>query len=127
MTKIIQLQSPFERLKEYNDASPEKTLHKAIILQLIKDATSSSKSKQDQVNKNISREWIFINNPDFVIICQEAGYEPYYIRKLACKFIKLFNGDQEFEDMIEFFKSNKDFGLRNRLERNNKSTKNHDS
>jgi len=66
MVKIIQLQAPFERLKIYNDISPEVTLRKAIILQAIKDATSSSKSQRDIENKLIAREWIYCNDPTSV-------------------------------------------------------------
>jgi hypothetical protein len=65
MVKIVQLQAPFERLKMYNDI-PEVALQKAIILQAIKDATSSSKSQRDIENKLIAREWIYCNDPTSV-------------------------------------------------------------
>jgi hypothetical protein len=107
MVKIIQLQAPFERLKIYNDISPEVTLRKAIILQAIKDATSSSKSKADKENKIIAREWIYGDDPYFVTICEEAGYEPNYVRSIATEFIKLLNGQEEFLEFMRGFKQRK--------------------
>ena len=104
MVKIIQLQAPFERLKIYNHI-PEIALRKSIILQAIKDATSSSKSKTDIENKTIAREWIYSNDPDFLEICGEAGYEPNYVRSIASEFIKLFNGEEEFRLLMENFKA----------------------
>jgi hypothetical protein len=107
MVKIVQLQAPFERLKIYNDISPEVALRKAIILQAIKDATSSSKSKIDKENKIIAREWLYGNDPYFVTICEEAGYEPSYVRSIASEFIKLLNGEEDFKNFIKEFKESK--------------------
>ena len=106
MKKIVQLQAPFERLKSYNDISPEVALRKAIILQAVKDATSSSKSKEDNNSKIIAREWIFGDNPDFDTICNEAFLDPGYIKNISSKFIKLFNGEEEYKKIKkEFFSS----------------------
>ena len=99
MVKIVQLQAPFERLKIYNDI-PEVALQKAIILQAIKDATSSSKSQRDIENKVIAREWIYCDDPDFVTVCEKAGYEPSYIRSIAGQFIQLLNGEYEFQKFM---------------------------
>ena len=45
MHNVTKLQAPFERLKKY-DISPDIALRKAIIMQAIFDATSTSKDRK---------------------------------------------------------------------------------
>lgn len=92
MAKMLKLQAPFERLKMFNEDSADIALRKAIVLQAVKDTISTSKVKEEIRAKFEARAWIFGNDPNFIKICHEVGYEPSYIKSITKKFIKLSEG-----------------------------------
>jgi hypothetical protein len=79
MYNVLKFQSPFERIKQYS--SPEVSLYKAIITQIIIDYTDLTPGGSD-----IQREaydWIFGNSEDFKVVCYAADMEPCFVQKLA--------------------------------------------
>lgn len=88
MSSVIKPQSPFERLKVEND-SPEIALARAIILQAIIDASSTSHSKQAKKVKNEAHKWLFENSNHFLEICTDAEFEPEYVRNIAREMLNI--------------------------------------
>lgn len=88
MYNVLKFQSPFERLKLYND-KPEVSLCKAIITQAIIDTTSISVDIESRKERLEAMWWIFGDSVEFFEICDGAQLEPYYVRKLTVDAIKL--------------------------------------
>ncbi|MDF2965509.1 MAG: hypothetical protein K0Q51_897 [Rickettsiaceae bacterium] len=94
MTTAIKFQAPFERIKQYNETTPDLGLRKAIILQAITDASTKSTSKILQRIADEAREWLFGNSKNFQIICYEAGLEPDYVAKIAKQILDLHDSKE---------------------------------
>lgn len=88
MYNVLKFQSPFERLKLYND-NPEVSLCKAIITQAIIDATSISVDIESRKERLEALWWIFGDSTEFLEICDGAQLEPHFVRKLTVEAIKL--------------------------------------
>lgn len=88
MYNVLKFQSPFERLKVYND-NPEVTLCKAIITQAIIDSTCVGTEVESRKDRYKALAWIFGESEDFIQICDGADLEPSYVRKLAINAITL--------------------------------------
>lgn len=88
MGNVIKFQSPFERLKLF-DNSPDVNLRKAIITQAIIDASNISDDKQAKKLEREAKSWISGCGEYFKNICAEACMEPQYVVKLAKQIIKL--------------------------------------
>ncbi len=81
MYNVIKLNSPFEKLKNY-DYSPEVKLSKAVILQAIIDATNRSDRVSLKKNEVEAMFWLF-EDGDFLEVCDNAMLCPHKIRKEA--------------------------------------------
>jgi hypothetical protein len=95
MSSVIKPQSPFERLKVEND-SPEIALARAIILQAIIDASSTSSSKQATKMKNEAFKWLFEDSEHFLEICTDAEFKPEYVRNIAKEMLNMHYKSQIF-------------------------------
>lgn len=89
MSSVIKFQAPFETLKIENNESAEIGLGKAIILQAILDASSTSNNRKAKKLKKESIKWIFSdNNKHFNNICSYCKLSPQYIRKITKDIIE---------------------------------------
>ena len=70
--RVIKLQCPFERIKKYNN-HPETSLYKAVIMQMIIDASNISNDPQSIKDEIEGKAWLFGGNADFQLICNMAG------------------------------------------------------
>ncbi len=86
-SKVIKLQCPFERIKKHN-ACPEVNLYRAVIMQMIIDATNVSKNPKMIKNADHAKEFLFGNGEDLEIICDNAGLTKSEVIKLAHNLIK---------------------------------------
>jgi hypothetical protein len=111
---VIKFQSPFERLKSYQD-SPDVALRRAVIMQAIIDATDDGLSSVSKNTSSNARKWLFSQNQDFENICLEAGLEPSYVVKIA-------------ETLIDINRAKKNLGshinLLHKVKKNTKSERN---
>lgn len=82
MTNLNKLQAPFERLKHY-DIYPDIALRKAIIMQAIFDACSTSKDRKAKRNRQEAITWLLGNSKYFKQICFEAELCHNMVRKIA--------------------------------------------
>jgi hypothetical protein len=82
MSKALNFQAPFERLKFLN-ISPEASLRKAIIIQAVIDSCSEAKDSRGIKNKKEAINWIFSGDSHFIKTCEEAGVEPDCVVKLT--------------------------------------------
>jgi hypothetical protein len=100
----IKFQTPFERMKLYNNC-PYILLRKAIIVQALIDATNNAKSKASQKLKKEAKAWIFNNGEYFNQTCQEAGMEPSFVIRITKKLIELNTGISEKEILQKLYSS----------------------
>ena len=59
----------------------EQALWRAVILQALEDAVSHSKRARDRHLKTEARYWLEGTHPDFVTVCDLAGFHPPQIRR----------------------------------------------
>ena len=85
-SKVIKLQSPFERIKKYSTC-PEVNLYRAVIMQLVIDATNISKESSNVKNEQHAKELLFEESEDFAILCDNADLNKKEVRELAKKLI----------------------------------------
>jgi hypothetical protein len=87
-TKVIKIQCPFERIKKYN-ATPESALYKAVIMQMIIDASNISQDPKACRNEKRAKAWLFTNNEDFSVVCTMAGIEKQVVTTFAKALIAM--------------------------------------
>lgn len=63
----------------------ERAVWKAVILQMLEDATSEAKKPQDSRNREHARAWLDGTSQDFHTVCDLAGFDPAYIRSKVKK------------------------------------------
>lgn len=85
---VIKLQCPFERIKKYEPIG-EKSLYRAVILQMIIDASNLSEERRAKRLENEAKNWLFGENAEFIEICKRAELMPRHVRKLAQNLIEL--------------------------------------
>jgi hypothetical protein len=88
ITKVIKIQCPFERIKKYN-ATPESALYKAVIMQMIIDASNVSKDPKASLNEKRAKAWLFANNEDFQTVCIMAEIDPQVVVRFAKELIAM--------------------------------------
>lgn len=98
MYSVIKFQSPFERIKLYS-SSPEVSLHKAIIIQAIIDASNISNDMEQRKLEVEAKTWLFGNSDDFKEVCDIANISSLEVRRVAKEAIsmqkaKLRNGNR---------------------------------
>lgn len=92
--KVIKIQCPFERIKKHN-THPEAALYKAAIMQLIIDASNTSKDPRACRNEKRAKEWLFSGSDDFYFTCAMAGMNPKIVIKLARELIGIHRQNTE--------------------------------
>jgi hypothetical protein len=88
MGNVIKFQSPFERIKLYNE-SPEVMLCKAILMQAIIDTTNTSNDKEAKKLEIEAKAWIFGSSSHFYEICCAVNMEPSFVVKITKQLINL--------------------------------------
>ena len=87
-TKVIKIQCPFERIKKYNN-TPEAALYKAVIMQMIIDASNVSQDPKACRNEKRAKAWLFAQNDDFRNVCVMAGLAPQIVITFAKTLIAI--------------------------------------
>lgn len=82
----IKLQSPFEKIKQ-NTKEPVERLYRAVIMQMIIDASNQSDKRELVKNEKEAKDWIFEENEFFDWACSSAGIEKSLVRKIAKQII----------------------------------------
>ena len=57
----------------------------AVIGQQISDAKNISHKPEKQLLKSQALDWLFLNECDFAMVCDLAGWEPEYVRSLCVR------------------------------------------
>jgi len=58
---------------------------RAVIVQQIMDAKTTSHNPEKQSRKHHALDWLFHNEDDFTMVCDLAGWEPDYVRSLCVR------------------------------------------
>lgn len=69
----------------YGNVRGERALWRAVILQMLEDATNHSRKPQDKFARMQARNWLEGNHRDFTMVCDLAGYDVTYARKQVKK------------------------------------------
>lgn len=85
---VLKLQCPFERIKKY-DRNPISSLYKAVIMQMIIDASNISTNKKEAKLANRAKAWLFEDNEDFFVACSVACITPETARRTARELIEI--------------------------------------
>lgn len=85
-SNVIKLQCPFERIKKYS-SKPEVNLCRAVIMQMIIDATNIAKDPTMLKHQKHAIDFLFGNGEDFAIMCDDAELSIDEVRKLAIDLI----------------------------------------
>ncbi len=72
----------------YDYAAGEQAVWRSVIMQALIDAASNSKKKENMQWKEEALIWLRGTSADFYTVCQNAGYEPEYVREIAADAIK---------------------------------------
>jgi hypothetical protein len=81
--------SPPTPMQSSDNASPksfadhEPGLWRAVITQALMDAASLSQKPDARKHRQEAIEWLMHNNHDFITVCDNAGFEPAYVRSMA--------------------------------------------
>jgi len=86
--KVIKIQCPFERIKKYN-SNPEVGLYKAVIMQMIIDASNTSLDPKACRNEKKAKSWLFAGGDDFYMICRMANIESNVVIRFAKTLIAI--------------------------------------
>jgi hypothetical protein len=63
-----------------NTIRGEQALWRAVILQMLEDATNNSKKPQDKFDRDQARNWLEGKSRDFAMVCDLAGLDVLYVR-----------------------------------------------
>ena len=91
--KVIKIQCPFERIKKYN-VTPEAGLYKAVIMQMIIDASNSSNDPKASRNEKRAMAWLFAGGEDFQAVCAMAGIDANVVQIFARTLISMHHEKQ---------------------------------
>jgi hypothetical protein len=103
--------------KKYN---PQTGLWRAVITQAVMDTFINSKRTSEILAKKNATEWLNINNPNFIMVCDFAHLNPYWVLKkvrYALENPRLWRREC---DLKNFFK-NKESNLATSLKRYKKN------
>jgi hypothetical protein len=79
-----------EETDSYNAVVNERAMWRAVIVQALMDASSTSKKSEPEVWRREALVWLRGNSADFYTVCYHAGLEPDYVREMAA--VALENG-----------------------------------
>lgn len=86
-TGVIRLQSPFEKIKLSSDM-PEVNLYRAIIMQMIIDASNTSQNPKLREHEEHAKEWLFGEGEALEITCENAMLSKHEVQKAAREAIE---------------------------------------
>lgn len=72
----------------YNPVQHEQAMWRAVIVQSLMDAASTSKKPELLVWKREAEVWLRGNTSDFYTVCYYAGLEPDFVREMAATALK---------------------------------------
>jgi hypothetical protein len=64
-------------------ADHEPGLWRAVITQALMDAASQSRKSEAKRSRRDALEWLLSNSRDFEAVCDNAGFDPGYVRRRA--------------------------------------------
>ncbi len=64
-------------------ADHEPGLWRAVITQALMDASNDSRKSEARRSRDDALKWLLNNDRDFEVVCDNAGFEPGYVRKRA--------------------------------------------
>lgn len=64
-------------------ADHEPGLWRAVITQVLMDAASRSRKPEAGRTREAALRWLLSDTPDFEAVCDNAGFEPGYVRRRA--------------------------------------------
>lgn len=67
----------------YNKARNETALWVSVIAQAMMDALKRPQTPETKYYKREAIDWLSKNSPDFIMVCENAGMNPDYVRKMA--------------------------------------------
>ncbi len=88
MSNVLKFQSPYEKAIQSSNI-PEVSLNRAVLLQLITDATNTSPTREAKKHEIEAKNWIFTDSDDLSYACDAAGLHPKNLRNIALEAIKL--------------------------------------
>ncbi len=62
-------------------ADHEPSLWRAVITQALMDAASQSRKSEARRTREDALRWLFSDSSDFEAVCDNAGFDPHYIRR----------------------------------------------
>lgn len=72
-----------EEQEAYNPVQHEQAMWRAVIVQALMDAASTSAKAEPDVWRREARVWLRGNTSDFYTVCYHAGLEPDFVREMA--------------------------------------------
>ena len=64
-------------------ADHEPSLWRAVITQALMDAASQSRKSEARRTREEALRWLLTHSPDFEAVCDNAGFDPSYVRRRA--------------------------------------------
>jgi hypothetical protein len=79
----------FLKTEETEIVLPEQKLWQAVLYQSIHDSVFGNYTSVSTVReKEEAKEWLDINNEGFEEVCENAGFNPYFVYKSIIKLMK---------------------------------------
>lgn len=91
---VVRLQAPFEKIKQ-NTKDPVERLYRAVIMQMIIDASNNSDSKMLIQREKDAKKWLFDDNSNMDWSCKMANIDKNLVRQIARKIIDKNNKGNE--------------------------------
>src|SRR5690242_3645195 len=66
----------------YNPVRGEMSVWRAVITQALMDAGSNSHKSEARTHKRMALAWLLEESEDFTTVCEYAGLEPCYVRRM---------------------------------------------
>lgn len=76
-------------------ARPQESLWRAVILQMITDALSTSKKPELQQCKRDALHWLQGYSRDFRLVCHYAGFDPAWMQERITEFLHRYEKDNQ--------------------------------
>ncbi len=77
----LSLSYDYSTLGSFADHEPG--LWRAVITQALMDAASQSRKSEAKQSRTAALKWLLTDSADFEYVCDNAGFEPSYVRRRA--------------------------------------------
>lgn len=78
----------YQQRSEGSYADHEPGLWRAVITQALMDAASNSRKVEARRSREDALKWLLSDSPDFESVCDNAGFDPGYVRRRACEALQ---------------------------------------